>query len=235
MYYLRQADARGSVDLGWLNSHHSFSFGHYYDARHKGFSVLRVLNDDIVQPARGFDPHSHQNMEIISYVISGELKHEDSEGNHSVIRPGDIQRMSAGTGIQHSEYNPSATHPVNFLQIWILPAKNGGAPTYAQQRVPQQGPLTALIQANPEAPAISINQDMALHRLMLQAGEHYTLPVSTRAGYLHMVAGEAQLAGGDIPFTVLSPGDGIGVAAIHGLTVIATKDLEALWFDLPAL
>ncbi|AXR06766.1 pirin family protein [Salinimonas sediminis] len=234
MYYLRQAHARGSVDLGWLSSHHTFSFGHYYDAQHQGFSVLRVLNDDIVQPARGFDSHSHQNMEIISYVISGELEHKDSEGNHSVIRPGDIQRMSAGTGIHHAEYNPSTAHPVNFLQIWIVPAKRAVAPAYAQQHVPQQGPLTTLIHPLPQAPAISINQDMALYRLMLKSGEHYTLPLSTRAGYLHMVVGEAQLAGGDTPSIVMSPGDGIGVADIPTCTVVATKDLEALWFDLPA-
>lgn len=144
MVYMRKAEERGKVNLGWLNSNHSFSFGHYYDVNHMGFSVLRVINDDVVQPGRGFDTHGHKDMEIVSYVVKGALKHKDSAGNEYQVPAGDIQVMSAGRGIMHSEYNASDTEEVNFLQIWILPNQKGGAPTYGQRALAPRGETNPL-------------------------------------------------------------------------------------------
>ena len=139
MVYMRKAEERGKVNLGWLRSNHSFSFGHYYDVNHMGFSVLRVINDDVVQPGRGFDTHGHKDMEIVSYVVKGALKHKDSAGNEYQVPQGDIQIMSAGSGIMHSEYNASDTEEVNFLQIWIVPNQKGGEPTYRQRALMPRG------------------------------------------------------------------------------------------------
>ena len=228
MEYIRYASQRGKADFGWLNSHHSFSFGRYYDPAHMGFSVLRVINDDIVKPGYGFETHGHRDMEIISYVISGELEHKDSQGNQSVIPAGDIQRMSAGSGILHSEFNPSDKNPVNFLQIWIQPASEGIEPSYAQKQIVQCDAVTPIVSPNGSDTAISVNQDMILYRVILEAGETARLPVGARAGYLHLVKGTASVGSYDF-----GPGDGYGVTEQDAVTITAKSKTEALWFDLP--
>ncbi|QPG06918.1 pirin family protein [Salinimonas marina] len=228
MFYLRRAQQRGQAQFGWLHSQHTFSFGHYYDEQHMGFSVLRVINDDVVQPGYGFEPHRHRDMEIISYVIDGELEHRDSQGNQSVIPPGDIQRMSASSGIQHSEFNASLTETVNFLQIWVEPEKLGVMPSYAQKTVEQQEPLTALVTPDGAKDSISINQNMSLSRLVLEKGQSLELPVTRERAYLHLIKGELTS-----PAETLYPGDGLGIEQRRALAVSATKQVEALWFDLP--
>ena len=228
MYYLRRAEQRGQAQFGWLHSQHTFSFGHYYDAQHMGFSVLRVINDDVVQPGHGFEPHRHRDMEIISYVIDGELEHRDSQGNQSVIPPGDIQRMSAGSGIQHSEFNASSTETVNFLQIWVQPHKQGLMPSYAQKTVAQQGPLTPLVTPGGDDGSISINQNMSLSRLVLEEGQSIELSVAREKAYLHLIKGELTTLAES-----LYPGDGLGLQDCGSLTLTANRPVEALWFDLP--
>ena len=230
MRYIRKATDRGTANFGWLDSKHSFSFGRYYDAEHMGISVLRVINDDIVAPGRGFDTHRHQNMEIISYVIEGALEHKDSTGNVYTVPAGDVQRMSAGTGIAHSEYNPSDTAPVNFLQIWILPAKEGIAPDYEQKTIRQSDKLTALVTPDARSGSLSMNQDASMYRLQLTAGEDIKLQTQQRQGYLHIVQGQLDLDGNHY-----AQGDGIGVYQNDELHVTAQSDIEALWFDLPQL
>ncbi|MCO7187461.1 MULTISPECIES: pirin family protein [unclassified Pseudoalteromonas] len=225
---IRRASERGQVNLGWLHSQHTFSFGHYYDPKHMGFSMLRVINDDTVAPGMGFDTHAHRDMEIISYVLQGALEHKDSRGNHHIIPAGDVQLMSAGTGIAHSEYNHSATEQTRFLQIWIRPDVKGLSPSYAQANIEQDGPLTPLVTPNGQHGSLVIHQDASLHRLMLPQGDTYTLNTHNRWGYLHIVEGTAH--SGEIR---LEPGDAIGLTAQESVTVEATAPLEALWFELP--
>ncbi|AZZ96147.1 pirin family protein [Pseudoalteromonas sp. R3] len=225
---IRRASERGQVHMGWLHSQHTFSFGHYYDPKHMGFSVLRVINDDTVAPGKGFDTHGHRDMEIISYVIQGALEHRDSRGNHHIIPAGDVQLMSAGTGITHSEYNHSATEQTRFLQIWIRPNAKGLNPGYAQANIKQDGPLTPLATPDGQHGSLVIHQDASLHRLRLSKGETYTLNTHNRWGYLHLVEGSAQIA--EIR---LEPGDAMGLTAREAATVTATAPLEALWFELP--
>lgn len=229
MQYIRRANERGMVDLGWLQSLHSFSFGHYYDPAHMGLSVLRVINDDIVQPGRGFDTHGHRDMEIISYVVSGAVEHKDNQGNKTHIPAGDVQRMSAGTGIMHSEYNPSETEDVNFLQIWVLPAKKGLPPSYEQKTIEQQTQLTPLVTPNGDVGSLSINQNMSMHRLVLSANDAFTLQSSLGFGYLHIVKG--QLSMDDTNF---AKGDAFATVAKESIYLVANSDLEAIWFDLPS-
>jgi len=227
MYYLRKANERGGAHFGWLDSKHSFSFGHYYDPKHMGFSVLRVINDDTVKPGAGFDTHGHRDMEIISYVLEGSIEHKDSMGKHFVVPAGDIQRMSAGTGITHSEFNHSKTKSLHFLQIWIQPNKNGIKPSYEQKAVVQQGPLTPLVTPNGREGSLSMQQYASIYRLHLQAGEQHSFDASKRPGYLHVITGTAVLNGHD-----LQAGDALG-ALKEQLSVTAQTELKALWFDLP--
>jgi redox-sensitive bicupin YhaK (pirin superfamily) len=198
MIYIRKADERGKVNLGWLQSKHSFSFGHYYDAQHMGISALRVINEDEVIPGHGFGTHGHRDMEIVSYVIEGALKHEDSSGNKYVVPAGDIQRMSAGRGVTHSEFNASKTEKVKFLQIWILPDRKGIEPSYEQNAVAQQGALTPLVTPKGSDGTLSINQDASISRLMLDKGETYCLNTANRTGYLHIINGDAEVNSSDI-------------------------------------
>lgn len=229
MQYIRRSQERGHANFGWLDSHHTFSFGRYYDPNHMGLSVLRVINDDVVQPGRGFDTHGHKDMEIISYVVSGALAHKDSEGNSDVIPAGDVQRMSAGRGIYHSEYNPSETDPVNFLQIWVLPQKHGIAPSYEQKTVPQGDAFTLLVSPKGDDGSVSINQDIKLYRLMLPEGQNVPLDNGNRMGYLHLIKGQIEVEG-----NIFHPGDGFATAAGEALSLTSQADVEALWFDLPA-
>ena len=228
MQYIRKSESRGKVDFGWLQSKHSFSFGHYYDANHMGVSVLRVINDDSVMPGRGFDTHGHRDMEIISYVIEGALKHKDSTGNDYLVPAGEIQRMSAGKGVMHSEFNASDSEPVKFLQIWIQPNVRGIAPSYQQQRIQQQGALTPLITPNGENDTLSIHQDVNISRLVLEKGQSFNLTVDNRLGYLHLIKG--QLVANAETFAA---GDAFSLGEQESYQLVATDEVEALWFDLP--
>ena len=222
MQYIRKGSERGNVNLGWLNSKHSFSFGQYYDANHMGFSALRVFNDDIVQAGRGFETHGHRDMEIISFVVSGALKHKDSTGNDYVIPAGDIQVMSAGKGIRHSEMNASDKEEVNFIQIWIEPNVTGVQPAYLQKSVSDKNGLELLVSESGQDGSLKINQDARISKLALSRGESFDLAVESSptlgAGYLHIVKGE--LTVNDVKsdkMTTLTKGDaiGLGLSLIH--------------------
>ncbi|WP_394173731.1 pirin family protein [Thalassotalea litorea] len=234
MKYIRKSNDRGGANLGWLNSKHSFSFGHYYDPKHMGVSVLRVINDDVVQPGRGFDTHGHRDMEIISYVIDGALEHKDSAGNLYTVPAGEIQRMSAGRGVMHSEYNASDTNAVNFLQIWIQPNVFGIEPGYEQKRIEQNGPLTPLVTNNGIDGSLTMNQDASIYRLELTTNQGIRLTVSehnaNRIGYLHLVNGTLVANG-----TTFTAGDGFMIEAKDVVDIVASSSIEALWFDLPAI
>ena len=230
MDYIRLASDRGKADFGWLDSKHSFSFGSYYDPEHMGFSVLRVINDDTVSPGAGFSPHGHRDMEIISYVLEGSIEHEDSTGNHYVVPAGEVQRMSAGTGITHSEYNPSKTDALKFLQIWILPNVQGILPSYEQSSIVQKGKLTALVTPDGQDGSLRIHQDAGIYRLELKPGEQYQLQTGARFGYLHILRGQAKTT-----VRTVSAGDAFGFKQDREQRLTAGDDgLEALWFDLPA-
>lgn len=242
MIYLRHANERGRVDLGWLQSQHSFSFGHYYDTKHMGFSALRVINDDVVQAGRGFETHGHRDMEIISYVVSGALKHKDSTGNEYVVPEGDIQVMSAGKGIMHSEFNPSSEAEVNFLQIWIVPNVKGGEPGYAQktmgvatQEEKANTSLELLVSPDGAFNSLQIKQDASISQLSLSAGEQHAFSTQERKGYFHIVSGTAtlQAASEKMPLE-LSAGDAVGIFEHDNVEITASTTLVALWFDLPA-
>ncbi|KUJ83487.1 pirin family protein [Microbulbifer flavimaris] len=229
MDYIRRAGERGRANFGWLESRHSFSFGSYFDPRHMGVSALRVINDDRVRGGGGFPAHGHRDMEIISYVLEGAIEHRDSTGNRYVVPAGEVQRMSAGRGIKHSEYNSSRKENLRFLQIWIEPNVTGIEPGYEQARIQQQGPLTALVTADGRDGSLSMHQDASLSRLRLAPGEEFTLETGGRTGYLHLIDGGARI-GGD----TFSEGDGIGFITTREQSVIAGSDgVEALWFDLP--
>ncbi len=234
MHFVRKHDERGVAEYGWLSSRHSFSFGRYYDPDFMGFSVLRVINDDRVAPGQGFDAHGHRDMEIISYVISGTLKHSDSTGNEYLVPAGDIQRMSAGAGIRHAEYNPSDSEPVHFLQIWILPEKSGVAPDYAQLTVPTDSPFTPLVTADGKDGSLTLHQDAAIYRLTLGAKEIFSLSTGERFGYLHIINGSLKIQCEGTTYA-LQAGDAIGVMSAIELDIKAQERVEALWFDLPAV
>lgn len=233
MFTIRSAAQRGYTQTDWLQSAHSFSFGHYYDPDHMGFGVLRVINDDVVAGGGGFAPHGHRDMEIITHVISGALEHKDSLGNGSVIRPGDAQRMSAGSGIRHSEYNHSGSEKVRLLQVWIEPNERGSDPGYAQHDFSparRKGGLTLLASQDGKDGSLSIRQDACMHALDLKADENITLPLqNSRRYWLQIAQGSATLANG----MALAEGDGLAVENEDALTLKATTALEALFFDLP--
>lgn len=227
MYYFRYGNERGRANFGWLNSKHSFSFGHYYDPKHMGLSALRVINDDTVQASTGFDTHGHRDMEIISYVLEGAIEHKDSMGKQYIVPAGDIQRMSAGTGVTHSEFNHSKNDALHFLQIWIQPNKKGIPPSYEQKTVVQKGSLTPLVTPDGRDGSLSMQQDASIYRLQLKAGEELALDTQRRPGYLHVISGSV-----DVNNNAFTAGDALG-ASKEILNVSALSDLTALWFDLP--
>jgi quercetin 2,3-dioxygenase len=232
MVEIRKSQERGQADHGWLKSQHSFSFAGYFDPQHVEFGVLRVINEDRVAPGGGFGTHPHKDMEIISYVLSGELGHKDSMGNGSVIRPGDVQRMSAGTGVFHSEMNPSGKLPVHFLQIWIRPNQLGIAPGYEQkhfEEAQKRGRLRLVASGDGAEGSVLIHQDARLYAGRFDAEEVATLAVDPgRRVYVHLVSGE--LAVND---TALSGGDALKLTDVRSLSLARGSDAEVLVFDLP--
>jgi redox-sensitive bicupin YhaK (pirin superfamily) len=228
----RGASERGRANFGWLDSKHSFSFGSYYDPSHMGFGPLRVINEDRVKPGAGFDTHGHQDMEIISYVLEGALEHKDSIGTGSVIRPGDVQRMSAGTGIRHSEFNASRQEPVHFLQIWVMPAKKGLKPSYEQKAFPLEKTGQLHLVASPEGRegSLTLHQDVDLRAGRLGAGDKVTHRLRDgRVAWLQVIEGSVDLNG-----TALEPGDGAAVSAESLLSLSARSKAEVLLFDMAA-
>ena len=194
---IRRAGDRGYADHGWLRSFHTFSFADYYDPEHMGYRTLRVINDDRVSPGRGFGTHSHRDMEIISYVLEGALEHKDSMGTSSIIRPGDVQRMSAGTGVTHSEFNASRDELVHFLQIWLLPARPGGKPGYEQKAFPEEerkGKLRLVASPDGRDGSVTIQQDVELYAARLCTGEALRHPLAAgRHAWVHVARGSVEL------------------------------------------
>jgi redox-sensitive bicupin YhaK (pirin superfamily) len=231
MITVRRGSERGSSKFNWLDSRHTFSFGDYYDPQNMGFSDLRVINEDRVAPGGGFPTHSHRDMEIITYVLEGALAHKDSTGTSSVIRVGDVQRMSAGTGISHSEYNASQTEPVHFLQIWILPDKTGLPPGYEQRSFDlQKRSGTWLLVAAPDDPerAVKLHQDAKLWLAVIpQGGELAYAVEGARHAWLQVARGKVGVNG-----ATLNAGDGAAINEERGLNLKATEQSEILLFDL---
>lgn len=228
MLQIRKAAQRGHFDFGWLDTHHTFSFGEYYDPAHMGFRALRVINEDRVEPGAGFPTHGHRDMEIVTYVLSGALEHKDSIGTGSIIRPGELQRMSAGRGVQHSEFNASKTEPVHLLQIWILPERSGAQPEYEQKRFDLGGELRLIASHDGRAGSVTIHQDAALYAARPKAGTTVKHELANgRHAWLQIAKGEVEVEG-----SKLSAGDGAAVSNVAQLELRATRDAEFLLFDL---
>lgn len=232
MITVRPKDERGIANFGWLDSRHTFSFGHYYDPQQMGFASLRVINEDKIIPAKGFGTHGHQDMEIVSYVLSGELEHRDSMGNGSVIRPGDVQRMSAGTGVRHSEFNASKTNPVHLLQIWIVPEQTGLQPSYEEKNFSSQirsGKLTLIGSRDGRDNSVTIHQDVNLYLGSLSQSDRLTYKIEdNRAVWLQVIAGEVKLND-----RLLQAGDGAAIMNEAELAIAGnSSDSEILLFDL---
>jgi len=231
MLQIRPAAERGRSQLEWLDSRHSFSFADYYDPAHMGISNLRVINDDTVAPGAGFATHGHRDMEIVSYVLDGALEHRDSLGNGSVIRPGDVQRMSAGTGVRHSEYNHSRTEPVHFLQIWLLPNRQGIAPGYQQRHFPaseRRARLCLLVSPDGRDDSLSARQDGLLFGTLLEPGESVTHPLPAgRSAYVQLARGRVQVNG-----RAVGTGDGVLIRDEPRIDISALEPAELLLFDL---
>ena len=227
----RPSAERGHADHGWLDSRHTFSFAGYHDPRFMGFRTLRVINEDRVQAGAGFPPHGHRDMEILSYVLQGALEHKDSLGTGSVIRPGDVQRMSAGTGVRHSEYNHSATEPVHFLQIWIEPARRGIAPGYEQISVSadaRRGRLCLIASADGRDGSVTVHQDAAVYAALVAPGESLTHVLAAhRHAWVQVARGAVTLNG-----QLLAHGDGVAVSGEGSLIIAGREDGEILLFDL---
>jgi len=234
MITIRSGSDRGKANFGWLDSRHTFSFGNYYDLEHMGFGTLRVINEDKVSPGQGFSTHGHRDMEIISYVLEGSLAHKDSIGNGSEIRPGDVQRMSAGTGILHSEYNASETDPVHFLQIWVLPAAQGTEPSYEQTYFAQAEKLNRLRLVGSQdgrEGSVTIHQDLSLYATVLQPDASVTHTLAAdRLAWVHVARGAIKLNDRE-----LTAGDGAAISQEAALTLTGvSEDAEVLLFDMAA-
>ena len=238
MITLRKSSDRGFADHGWLKSFHSFSFADYYDPDHMGFGNLRVINEDRIAPGTGFGTHGHRDMEIVSYVLSGELAHKDSMGNgqpnaavSGVIRPGDVQRMSAGTGVRHSEFNHAADATTHFLQIWIEPGERGIAPGYEQRHfdsAEKRGRLRLIASPDGRDGSVTIHADASIYSGLFDGAEHAEQPLDPkRKAYVHVVRGQAEING-----KRLGSGDAAGLEGETSLVVANARDAEILVFDL---
>ena len=231
MIAVRRSLERGHAQHGWLESFHTFSFADYRDPRFMGFRDLRVINEDRVRPGRGFDSHSHRDMEIVTFVIEGELQHQDSLGNGSLIRAGDVQRMSAGTGVTHSEYNPSSTDPVHFLQIWILPEREGLAPSYEQRRFgaeDRRGVMRLIASPDGRDGTLRLHQDVEIHASLVEPGKPVAHELAAgRHAWIQMIRGEIEVAG-----VSLAAGDGAAVSDEAQLRIEPRETSELLLFDL---
>lgn len=231
MIAIRKSAARGHANHGWLDSYHTFSFANYYDPNYMSFRSLRVINEDIINPGKGFGTHGHRDMEIITYVLEGALEHKDSLGTGAVIKPGEVQRMSAGTGIQHSEFNHSQTDPVHLLQIWLLPDTNGLSPSYEQRDFPvaeRHGNLRLVAARDARDGAVKINQDVDLYAAILDKNSQVSHVLdSNRHGWVQVARGSVLLNG-----LALEKGDGAAVSDESELVIEATEDAEILLFDL---
>ncbi len=233
MIRLRKAEDRGRARYGWLDSRHTFSFGRYFDRDHMGFGPLRVINDDRVAPGAGFGAHGHRDMEIISYVVDGAMEHRDSLGHGSVIRPGDVQRMSAGTGIEHSEFNHSPTAPLRFLQIWVIPERRGLAPGYEQihfDAAERRGRLRIVASRDGRERSVTVHQDVAIYVGLFDGGESDALALRHgRAAWVQVVRGALEVNG-----ERLAEGDGAALAAVPAVEIAHGEGAEVLVFELPA-
>ncbi len=229
MICIRRSKDRGSSDLDWLKSRHTFSFASYHDAEHMGVSVLRVINDDQVRPGAGFATHSHQDMEIISYVQQGTIEHKDSMGNIEILPIGEFQLMSAGTGVSHSEYNPSAKNALSFLQIWIEPSELGVTPGYQQKYFGADKGLTQIVSPDGRDGTLRIHQDAHLFQLRLDCDQSAEFqPETGRTVYVHVISGTLE-----VNENILESGDGIGLSDVELIQFSARGTTEALIFDLP--
>lgn len=232
MLQVRKSEERGEADHGWLHSRHTFSFGQYYDPKQSGFGPLLVINEDRVAPAKGFGAHSHNDMEIISYVLEGVLEHKDSLGTGSVLHYGDVQRLSAGSGVRHSEFNGSATNPVHFLQIWIKPNVTGIPPSYEEKHfapVTKQGRLRLIASSDGREGSVLIHQDADVYATILNGTERVEHPLAPgRMAYVHVIRGKVTVNG-----TVLGGGDALKLSAEPSVTLSDAEAAEVLLFDLP--
>ena len=231
MIVIRDRNSRGRTQMGWLDSWHTFSFGSYHDPSQMGFRTLRVINEDRVVPGAGFPTHHHRDMEIVTYVLSGALEHKDSLGNGSIIRPGEIQRMSAGTGIHHSEFNASREEPVHFLQIWILPERQDLEPGYEQRTVPGgkgRGELVLIADRHGTDCAVTVHQDLRLYAALLEPRQSINYePPTGRSTWLQLARGIVDFNGEE-----LREGDGVAIDSESSMQVMATTNTELLLFDL---
>lgn len=231
MMTIRHRDERGTAKMGWLNSQHSFSFGHYYDPEHMGFRALRVINEDRVIPGAGFPTHGHRDMEIISYVLDGALEHKDSTGTAAVIKPGEVQRMSAGTGVRHSEYNASKKDAVHFLQIWIIPEKEGIAPGYEQRAfsdAEKRGKLRLVASRDGREGSVTVHQDVDLYASLLSAGDKVDFDLQPgRNAWIQVARGQVKVNG-----ELLKEGDGAALSKESKIALEGETDTEVLLFDL---
>jgi quercetin 2,3-dioxygenase len=233
MITIRKAADRGHTNIDWLDSHHSFSFGDYYDPRNMGFGPLRVINDDRVAPGGGFGAHPHRDMEIISYIVSGALEHKDSLGTGSVIRPGDVQRMTAGSGIRHSEFNPSRTEPVHFLQIWIQPSEKNLTPSYEQITLAdstKRSVLRLIASQDGRNESVTIHQNADVYASLLSPGQEVKHSIANgRGAWLQIILGAASVNG-----NAVQTGDGAALEQEQQIEIRATEETELLLFDVAA-
>lgn len=232
MLQLRKSNTRGRAEHGWLSSRHTFSFGHYHDPRHMGFGPLRVINEDRVQPSEGFGTHGHRDMEIVSYVLSGALEHKDSMGTGSVLHYGDVQRMSAGSGVTHSEFNHSRQEPVHFLQIWLFPQRNGIEPSYEEKNFSPESKRNQLrLIASPDAAdgSLLIHQDARIYASILDGEQRLEHPLGQgRGAYVQVARGSLAVNG-----QTLEQGDALQISGEGAVVLSDGRDAEILLFDLP--